>query len=328
MPRRQKLMNAATTLLVGLCCAFPAIGAAQNKSYPTKTITLIVPFAPGNASDSIMRLVTASMSTELGQQIVIENRPGSGAVGPMKQLSNAAPDGYTLVYYGVGGTISQSLFKPPPYDMNSYTPIAITTSNDVLILVGKESKLKNMEDVMREAKLKGDRFTVGIGLFGTTQHMASELFKSQANLDYTIVPFKSATNLNTALRNGDVDMAFEFLPPMQSLVNTGNLKALAIGSAERSSHLPKVPTLQELGFKNFNVSSWGVMLAPPNTPDAIIQTLNKAVQHALKDPSVIEKISAMGTRILGGTSAEAKSLIASDITKWQDVIRKAKINIQ
>ncbi len=316
-------------LLLAGCGVLPLTGIAQDKSYPTKDIVVVLPFAPGNAADTSTRLITRSLSELLGHQVIVENRPGAGGVGAVKQVAAAAPDGYTLLYVGVGSALSQSLFKPPPYDMvKSFVPISTTSSNDVLLLVSKDSKLKTLKDVIQEAKARGDRFTVGIPLLGTMQHLSAELFKSREDLDYAIVPFKSSGNLNTALRSGDIDIAFDFLPPTQSFIRAGSLKAIAIGNAERSPNLPEVPTFTELGVPDFKVASWGMFLAPANTPPEIVEYLNKNIQLALQDPAVSKRLGEIGTRIFGGTAKHASDFMASEIVRWGDVIRAAKIELR
>ncbi|WP_296555159.1 tripartite tricarboxylate transporter substrate binding protein [Pigmentiphaga sp.] len=327
---RQKIAKCAGIAWLGWSCVATAMAAKPGVDFPTRPITLVVPFAAGNIADGISRILANGLSEELGQQVVVENRPGTGGIGAIRQVAAAAPDGYTMIYVGVGAAISQSLFRTAPYDIEkSFTPISITTSNDVLLLAGKKSKLKDVQDVVREAKAKGDRFTVGISFLGTLQHLSAELFKSNANLSYTIVPFRTAANLNTALQSGDIDVAFEYLPPMYGLVAEGSLNALAIGNGtHRSPRLPDVPTFTELGYPKVQVASWGMLLAPAKTPAAVVERLNKAVQTVLNNPETRARLENTGSRVLGGTTAQARELLSTDMGRWQKVIQDARIELQ
>ncbi len=328
---KRKILKFAGTALLGWGCATSAMATtAADKEFPTKPITLVVPFGAGNIADLLARTIANSLSKDLGQQVIVENRPGAAAIGAIRQVSGAAADGYTLIYIGVGMAISQSLFRKAPYDIEkSFVPISTISSNDVLLLTSKKSKLKSLDDVVREAKAKGDRFTVGISLIGTLQHLTAELFKADAKLDYAIVPFKTGANLNAALQSGDIDVAFEYLQPMYGLITDGGLNALAIGNgSHRSTRLPDVPTFTELGHPGVKVASWGAILAPANTPDAVVARLNKGIQNVLNNPEIRSNLESNGSRMLGGTPAQAREFIAAEVIKWRKVIQDAKLELQ
>lgn len=321
--RRQWLGAMATApLALGL----GPFNLARAQAYPSKPITIVVPFGAGNASDALVRLVAKPLAASLGQPVVIENRPGAGGIGGTKQVASAAPDGYTLLYTGVGSTISQSLFKPAPYDMvRDFAPISAVSSNDVLILVRANSPLRTLDDFVRQAKGQSEGVMVGVSLLGTSQHLAAELFKLRTKVDFTVVPFKSAAALINGLIAGDIHAAFEFVPPSLSTVRGGQLRALAITSARRSEALPQVPTATELGVPDFNVSSWGMFVAPAGTPDAVVQLLNQHLRRAIADPEVSKRLRETGTRPTGTTVQQARDLIASEVPRWADVIASAKI---
>jgi tripartite-type tricarboxylate transporter receptor subunit TctC len=303
--------------------------AARALDYPTKPVTLVVPFGPGNAADTIGRLIALHMGNTLGQQVIVENRPGAGGVGAVKMVAAAKPDGHTLLYIGAGVAISQGLFKPQPYDMlASFAPVSIASSNDVLLLVRKDSKLTQLEDFIRIAREKKGQCMVGVSLLGTSQHLCAELFKQRAQVDFTIVPFKTAAAVATGLAAGDIDLAFEFVPPTLPLVKSGQLRALAIANAKRSEVLPDVPTIAEQGLPGFNVASWGMIVAPKNTPDAVVQRLNREVQRTLDQPDVAKRLADIGVRAPGGTSAQAYELLSGEITRWRNLIQEAKISLK
>lgn len=327
MLNRRVVMKAAGSLPLAWSATTPL--AARAQAYPTKPVTLVVPFGPGNAADTIGRLIAQHMGNTLGQQVIIENRPGAGGVGAVKMVAAAKPDGHTLLYIGAGVAISQGLFKPQPYDMlASFAPISIASSNDVLLLVRKDSKLAQLEDFIRTAREKKGQCMVGVSLLGTSQHLCAELFKQRAKVDFTIVPFKTAAAVATGLAAGDIDLAFEFVPPTLPLVKSGQLRALAIANANRSEVLPDVPTIAEQGLPGFNVASWGMIVAPLHTPEAVVQRLNREVQRALDQPDLARRLVDMGVRAPGGTSAQAYALLSGEITRWRNLIQEAKISLK
>ncbi|HSW18354.1 MAG TPA: tripartite tricarboxylate transporter substrate binding protein [Ramlibacter sp.] len=320
--------------LGGMAAAPLVLGAgpfslARAQAYPSKPITIVVPFGAGNASDALVRLVAKPLVASLGQPVVIENRPGAGGVGGTRQVASAAPDGYTLLYTGTGSTISQSLFKPAPYDMvRDFAPISAVSNNDVLILVRGNSPLRSLDDFVRKAKESGAGMMVGVSLLGTTQHLAAELFKLRTKTDFTLVPFRSAGALVNGLIAGDIHAAFEFVPPALATVRSGQLRGLAISSAKRSEALPQIPTATELGIADFTVSSWGMFVAPAGTPDAIVQLLNRHLVRAIVDPAVAKRLRETGTRPTGSTVQQARELVASEVVRWAEVISSAKIDLK
>lgn len=329
MLSKRDILKAAGALSLTWTGAVPLTASAQSHSYPTKPLTLVLAFGPGNAADTIGRLVAQYLSGFLGQQVIIENRPGAGGVGAVKMVAGAKPDGHTLLYIGAGVAISQALFKPQPYDMlQSFAPVCTVSSNDVLLLVRQDSRFARIQDFIRETREKKGDLMVGVSLLGTTQHLSAELLKLRAKVDFTIVPFKTASAVTTALSAGDIDLAFEFVPPALPLIRSGQLRALAIANARRSEVLPDVPTVAEQGVSGFNVSSWGMFVAPAQTPGLVVQRLNQEVLRALRQPEVVKRFTEMGIRAPGGTPVQARDLMASEIARWANVIDESKISLK
>ncbi|UUZ64579.1 tripartite tricarboxylate transporter substrate binding protein [Polaromonas sp. P1-6] len=256
--------------------------------------------------------------------------PVPAASGAINQVAAAAPDGHTLLLVGAGAAISQSLFKPAPFDMlKSFVPVSTLSATDVLILVRKDSKLQKLDDFIREAREKKGAMMVGVSLLGATQHLSAELFKLSSKANFTIVPYKTASVVSTALLAGEIDVAFELVTPMIGMLQADRVRALAIGSAKRSDLLPAVPTVAELlGIPSFDVTAWGMVVAPAHTPDAIVQRLNRDIQRVLGQPEVVQKFKDAGQRVLGGTAAQARDLLASEITRWGNVIAEAKVSLK
>ena len=302
---------------------------AQARTYPVRPITLVAPYAAGNTADMGGRLLAQQLGALLGQSIVVENRPGAGGVSAVKQVSGATPDGYTLLQSGTAMAITQSLFKPPPYDMlKSFVPISLLTATDVLILVRNDSKLRNLNDFIHEAKSKKNGLMIGVSALGTTQHLSAELLKLNAKIDYTIVPFKSASALNAALLAGDIDAEFELVSAMLGLLQAGQVRALAIGSEKRVELLPDVPTVGEQGVPHFEVMASGMIVAPAKTPDAIVQLLNRDIQQVLSQPDVVKRFKDYAQRVLGGSAAQAQDFLKSEILKWGRVVNEANISFK
>lgn len=306
-----------------------AISAAYAKShYPEYPITLVLPVGPGNTADIIGRLIAQHLGTSVGTQIVVENRPGAGGVSAVKQVAAAKPDGYSLMYMGAGSAISQSLFKPEPFNLlESFTPITTITSNDVVLVTGKNSPFSSIGDFLEKSRKTKGGLMVGISLLGTIQHLTAETFKSMAGIEMTIVPFKTASAVSAALASGDIDLAFEFMPPMLSQIQNGAVKAIAISNADRSKILPDVPTLAEQGFADFHVASWGMIVAPLSTPDSIIQFLNKNIHSAITEPEVMNRLTDLGVRVQLGSAEEARTLLSSEIVRWKAVIDQTKVSL-
>ncbi|PJX20495.1 hypothetical protein CAP48_19030 [Advenella sp. S44] len=306
-----------------------AMSAAHAKNeYPINPITLVLPVGPGNTADIIGRLLAQHLGASIGTQIVVENRPGAGGISAVKHVGSAKPDGYSLMYMGAGSAISQTLFKPQPFNLiESFTPITTITSNDVILVTGKNSSLSNIGDFLDKSRKTPGGLMVGISLLGTIQHLTAETFKSMAGIEMTIVPYKTASAVSAALASGDIELAFEFVPPMLGQIQNGLIKALAISNADRSKILPTVPTLAEQGFTDFNVASWGMIVAPNNTPDTIVQYLNKHIHSAIGEPDVMNRLTELGVRVQLGTADEANALLSREIVRWKTVIDQTKVSL-
>ncbi|MPS28420.1 MAG: tripartite tricarboxylate transporter substrate binding protein [Alcaligenaceae bacterium] len=325
----KKIAAASSFGILPFLAGWMAMPAHAADAYPSRTISLVLPFSAGNGADIYTRRLAVPLSQALGQQIVIENRPGAGGVGAVKLVAAAPPDGYTLLLAGAGMPISQALFTPPPYDMlKSFVPVSSISGNDVVLLVKSTSAYTKLNDFIQAAREKKKGLMIGISQLGTTQHMAAELFKLRTGTDFTIVPFRTAAMLTTALMAGDVDLAFEFVAPTLSMMNNGQLRALAIGAAKRSPILPQVPTATEQGVPDYAVASWGMVVAPAGTPESIVARLNTEIQKVLQDPQFIRQIQESGARVLGESPQEARQMMASEVARWKEVIGAAGISLK
>lgn len=314
-----------TTLAWLGATALPGFARAQS-GFPRKPIQLLVPFGPGGIADITARAVAEVMSQRLGQTVVVENRPSAGSIVASQAVASARPDGYTLLLMSNGNAVSEGLFKKLPYDTRTaFAPISTLGYFDIGLFVPAGSRFASLNDVVAFAKAEPGKLNVGTIAVGSTQHLAAKLFETVAGLNVLLVPYKGSPGVMTALRAGEIDVAFEIVGPMLPQVQAGALKALAVSSDRRNPALPAVPTVGEAGVAGYQVASWNALAAPAGTPADVIDVLNRAAREAIASPAVKDKLSRLGMRVASSTPAELGQLLAGEIQRWGDVIRAAKI---
>jgi tripartite-type tricarboxylate transporter receptor subunit TctC len=310
---------------LGAGTLLPAAAFAQPR-FPEHPITLIVPFAPGGIADITARAVGEVMQQRLGQTVAIDNRPSAGSIVASQAVASARPDGHTLLLMTNGNAVSVGLFKKLPYDTRKdFTPISTLGYFDLGLYVPAGSKHTALKDVVAYAKANPRKLTLGTIAAGSTQHLAAKLFETVTGLDTVVVPYKGSPAVLTALRSGEIDMAFEIIGPMLPHVQAGAVRALAVSSDRRNPALPDVPTAAEAGVANYNVASWNAIAAPAGTPAAVVEVLNRAARDAVAAPQVRDKLAKLGMRVAASSPAEMEKLLASEIERWGAVIRAAKI---
>lgn len=311
---------AAAIILAG----FAATVSAQ--SYPTKPIRLLVPFGPGGVGDITARVVAQKMSASLGQQVIIDNRPGAGGIVASELVAKAEPDGYTMLLLNNAHAISMSLFKSLPYNtLRDFAPVSSLATFSIVLLVNPDSPIKSVKDLIASAKASPGKLNVGTIQIGATQHLSSELFKSMAGVDMVHVPFSNTGAVLTGLRGGSVQIAFEFIAPVVGQVKGGALRALAVTTRNRFSGLPDIPTVHEAGVRGYEVTSWNGIGVPAKTPRAIIDRLNRAMAEALVASDVKQRFQELAVEARPDTPEGFRKLIASEIAKWRKVIENAGI---
>lgn len=321
MIRRQWLLAAA-----GAVAAGPARAQAP---YPSRPVTLIVPFAPGGIADITARSVAQAMGQSLGQTIVVDNRPSAGSIVASQAVAKATPDGYTLLLMSNGNAVSASLFKKLPFDVvRDFAPISTLGFFELVICVARESRFKSLRELVAYGKASPGKLTLATIAVGSTQNLAAELFKSRTGIDAVVVPYKGSPAVLTALRAAEVDAGFEILGPTLPQVTGGALRALAVTGQRRNAALPEVPTAIEQGVAGYDVESWNALAAPAGTPAAVIERLHRATQEALARPEVSQRLAELGVRAQGGTPAQLQDLLAGEIKRWREVIATARIEPQ
>ncbi len=306
--------------------ALTSLPAGAQSPYPQRPVVLIVPYGPGGIADTGMRIVADKLSAKLGQQFVVDNRPGAGGIIAAKAGSSAAPDGYTLLMTGNNNAISAALFRSLPYNiLTDFASTSTTSFFDLLIVTREGSPLKSLQDVIKAAQQNPGKLNVGTINPGSTQNLAAELFRSTAGVNVTIVPFRTSPDMAGAILRGDLDVAFEFYAALQGQILDHKVRVLASTGTRRTAYLPAVPTVEESGIKGYEVASWNGISVPAGTPQPIIDTLSRAINEVLPLPDVQEKSQRLGMDMRASTPEEMTARLKSDIAKWSAVIEKAGI---
>jgi tripartite-type tricarboxylate transporter receptor subunit TctC len=299
---------------------------SAQPSYPNRSVQIIVPYGAGGIADAGMRILADKLTGEFKQSFVVENRPGAGGIIAAKAGASAAPDGYTLLTTGNNNAISTSLFKSLPYNiLTDFASTSTVSFFDLLIVTRSASALKSVADVVRAARANPGRLNIATINPGSTQNLAAELFRSAAGIDAAIVPFRTSPDMATAVLRGDVDVAFEFYAAMHGPIDDGKVRALASTGPQRTAYLPNIPTVQESGIKDYEVTSWNGISVPAATPKDIVEILTRGINQVLPAADVQEKARTLGMEMRGSTPAVMTERMRSDIAKWAAVIEKAGI---
>ncbi len=314
-----RLVNLLLIAVIGL--ALPAAAGAED--FPSRPVKLIVPFPPGGPNDIIARVVAQKMSELLGQTIVIDNRGGAGGVVGTDAVAKAAPDGYTIGVASAGAiAISASLVEKVPYDSaKDLTPITLVATVPELLVVPESLPVKNFADLIALAKAQPGKLNFASSGPGSMPHLAGELLKINAKIEIVHVPYRGAAPAVNDILGGQVQMVFLDTPVLLPHIQSGKMRALAVAAKERAPSVPDVPTMGELGLASVDAENWYGMVGPAHMPKDIVDKLNKAAVAALKDKSVIDKLSPQGANLVGDTPDHFGAFIKSEIDKWAKVVK-------
>lgn len=304
-------------------CLTPVLPAAMAQTYPAKPITLVVPHSAGGTSDILARTVAAEAAKTLGQTIVIDNKGGANGTIAAKQVASSAPDGYTLLLATASTHgINPSLYSRISYDaVKDFTPVTLLATVPNVLVVGPNVKAGNVQELIAFIQSQGDKTNMGSAGAGTPGHLAGEMFKSEAKLQFTHVPYKGGSPAITDLIGGQIDFMFTTIPGVLPHVKAGSLRALAVTSPERSSAMPDVPTMAESGLPGFQAVSWHGIVAPAGTPDAVVARLNQALTGALAAPEVKQRLLEEGARASGVNTAEFGKFIQTEMAAWAKAVK-------
>ena len=312
--------------LAGSVAAHPAI--AQEKaaadSYPNRPIRYIIPYAVGGGTDILGRIVAQRLSERLGQQVVVDNRPGATAIIGSEILARSAPDGYTMMTANIAHGANPFLHKELPYDtIRDFAPVTLMAVLPNLLVVHPSVPAKSVPEFIALAKSKPGQLTYGTAGGGSANHLAMELFKVSTGTNIIHVPYKGGGPAVVDLVGGQINAIFLTVPPALQHVRAGKLRALGISSNQRSAALPDVPTVMEAGVPGFEVYEWQGIVVPAGTPKAIIDRLHRDITHVLELPDVRERISGLGAEVKAGTPAEFAQFIRRELALWAKVVKQA-----
>jgi tripartite-type tricarboxylate transporter receptor subunit TctC len=312
-------------LLGGLVLLVSSAGAlAQN--YPNQPIKILLPYGAGGVADISARVIAQKLSESLRQQVIIDNRPSAGQIVASEAVKNAAPDGYTLLWFNQGHAVSVSLFNALPYDpAKDFLPISTVGFFGMALLVDSKSPYRSVKDLVAAAKANPGKLNVGTTNPGGTQYIAAELFKSMAGVDFQTIPFKTTPLIITSVKTGDLQAMVEILAPTMPHIKSGSLRALAVTFDHRFAELPDVPTLAEAGVPGYEASAWNGVAAPLKTSSAIIDRLNREINAAVAAPEVRQRLLGLGVDPRGSTPQELHDLLVSETAKWKKVVEAAHI---
>lgn len=319
--------NRLILLAVWAVAALLGVSAACAQSYPNRVIRIIHGFAPGGAADALSRIVAKGLSKQLGQNVIVEAKPGAGGNIGSEAVAKAEPDGYTLGLVTGGHAISGALYNDLRFQpVDSFQMISTIVYYALIVAVRSDYPAKTLGELIAIAKAKPGTLSFGSVGFGSTHHLAGELLKKSAGIDMVHVPYRGDSQAIAALLSGDVPVIVGTTVLVAPQIESGAVRGLAVTSPTRSAPLPDVPSAAEAGLKNFDVRTWAGLLAPKGTPPEIVAQLNKAVQASLADPAIKTKLeAAVGGEARGSTPAEMHVLVSSEIVKWRTLIETAKI---
>jgi tripartite-type tricarboxylate transporter receptor subunit TctC len=300
-----------------------------SQEYPNRPIRFVIGYAPGGVADITARAVAKKLGEGLGQQVVVENFPGAGGIVAAETVAKSKPDGYTILLLNYGDAGSAAYFKNLSYDIRkTFTPVSTLANFDLAILVRNDSKIKSISNLQQLANANPNKLNIGTTSIGSGLHLASLLFLKTQNLPITIVPYKSTPAITTALKAGDIDLAFDIIYPALPHIQAQEFIPIAVTSKNRSYKLPNTPTLEEQGVTNYREFLWNGIAVPADTPQVIVNKLNREIQVALASSEIQAKFLEVGITPKGSTPDEFKKLISSEVDKWIALISQMKIERQ
>ena len=319
-----------TFMLASLCAAYATDAApAAYARYPTKPIRMLVGFPVGGGADVAARVLGAPMSESLGQQIIVDNRPGAGSAIASEIAAKATADGHTLLSIGSSHAVNAALYPALPYKPAAdFNALAIVAKSPVVITANPAVQAKTLQELIALVRSRPGQLNYGSAGVNGINHLAAELLKRVAKLDIILVPYKGVAQALPALMAGEVQLMFATLPGSIGQIKAGRIRAIAVTSAKRSNAAPDIPTVAESGVPGYEASSWFAFLAPAGTPKQIVTRLNAEALRALHKPDISENLIRQGMDPAGSTPAEADAYLRSEIAKWTRVVKEAGIKAQ
>ncbi len=303
-------------------------GAVHAQAWPNKPVRLVVPFPAGGGTDMIAREL-ANKVTKSGYTFIIDNRPGSGGNLGVDAAAKAPADGYTFVLGQTSNlAINPTLYSKLPYDpLKDLTPVSMVASAPLVIVVGADSQLKTLDDVVKAAKAQPASINYATSGNGTVAHLAAESFQKVSGIKLTHIPYKGAAQGATDVISGQVHLYVSSIPTLIGYIKSGKMRPIAVTSAQRTADLPAVPTVAESGYKGFEAVTWFGVAGPDGMPQDVVPKLNAAFNKAVQDPEVKKKLASQGAESLGGTPEKFATLIRDDIVRWGKVVKESGVKV-
>ena len=320
-------MRIAALALAGAMALAPLGPLAVAQDYPTKPIRLIVPQPPGGGFDFVARVVGEKLSERLGQSVVVENRPGSGTLVGTEAAAKAPADGYTLLLGALSNiALNPGLYKSLPYDpLRDFVPVGLAVSYSYTLIGRKDLPFESLKEIIEYARANPNKLTFASAGNGSGQHVGAAVIWNQAGVQLTHVPYKGAQAVYQDLLAGRVDVFLDITPTAKPFVERGQVKPIAVTSAERDAALPNVPTVREAALPQFAMESWFGYFAPAKTPAPVLQKLRTDFAQAMQSPDVVERFQKGGGKVLRLTPAETEALVRQDVERWTALVRKADV---
>jgi tripartite-type tricarboxylate transporter receptor subunit TctC len=320
------LLRMLLTAMVGLCLA-SAPAAAQL--YPNRPVKVIVPTPPGGPVDVVARLVANYLSPAIGQNVIVENRPGAGNTLGSRDAAQADPNGYTLLFSSASGLVfAPILQKNAGYDpITSFNPIATVAASSSILVVHPAFPARSVQELVAYAKANPGKMNFSSGGIGVLPHLVGEMFKAKAEIDIMHVPYRGGGPSINDVVAGQIQMTFEGAGVLLPLIQAGKLRALAVTSPQRIPELPDVPTMIESGYPDFVSTSWTGLLAPAMTPDEVIGKLNANVNKIIKSPEFMAALAKLSSQPLGGTPQEFASFLKAEIARWAPIVKALNLRV-
>ena len=310
------MLKTSLSILLALCSAI-----AHAQSYPARPVRVLVGFPPGGGTDIMARVLAPRLSEYLGQQFVVENRPGATTNIASDLVAKSAPDGYTLLFTTSALAINMSLYKNLPFDaIRDFAPVSVFAESPNL-LVAHSSAGANVKELLAQAKAKPGSMNYSSAGSGTSQHLAGELFKARTGANIAHIPYKGTAASLTAVIAGEVHFSFANVPAILGHVRAGRIRALAVLAPKRSDLMPEAPTMEEAGVKDVIVPVWYALLAPAATPREIVKALNDATVRAARAPDLKQKLVDQGADPVGNSSEEFAKLLKEEVARWAEVVK-------
>jgi len=328
MTKQRNTLRIWQALGVAAVAGTGVLPAAWAQAWPAKPITMVVPFPPGGPTDIVARLLAQNIAQQLGQSIVVDNRPGANGNIGNAAVAKAAPDGYTVLYNTSSIALSPALYKKLSYDVNKeLAPVALTAVVPLALVTRQDLPAKSVPEFMAWLKAQGGKASYGSAGNGNVTHLAAFQMLHAARLEASHIPYKGSAPADLALAGGQIDFLTDTINSVIPFIKSKHMNLLAVTTAERMSLFPEVPTLAEAGLRGFEAGAWQGIMVPAGTPPDVIARLNTAVNRALKNPEVLAKLAQQGTEALGSSPEQYGAYLQKELKRWKEVVAVTGVSL-